>query len=416
MINIAHSSKMAVESLKSAKLRSALTSLGIIIGIAAVIATFTLGSSFSVYFSNQINDAGSNFVVVMATKEDVLKDRQLEVIKNTRGISDASPVISTSGLSEFGGFGGSAGTLTFMGEERDVTVYGVLENYEDIASVPMYDGFFLDDKDTGSAVVGKEIAEDYFKNQITTRNTIQITLWNNETRQYESRSFSVKGIAGSEETNMLTGNDEKTAVYIPLAVMKEMAGIDEYHYIYAKADSKDTVKEADEEIQRNLARNLGVSERNLNKTDLLPFQTLNQAEMLEQMSTITDILQIVLVAIGGISLIVGSVGIMNIMLVTVTERTKEIGTLKALGYTTKDVLMLFIVESIIISAIGGTVGTVAGITIAYAGTSVAGLPFVLPLRIVLAGILISAAVGVAAGAYPANKASKMNTVDALRAI
>ncbi|MBZ3935134.1 ABC transporter permease [Methanimicrococcus blatticola] len=416
MINLAHSSKMATESLKSAKLRSALTSLGIIIGIAAVIATFTLGSSFSAYFSSQINDAGSNFIVVMETKENVLRDQQMEVIKNTRGISDASPVISTSGLNEFGGFGGSAGTLEFMGEERDVTIYGVSENYIEIAAIPMYDGFFLNDKDTGSAVVGKEIAEEYFKNQMTTRNTIQITLWNNETRQYESRSFSVKGIAGSEETNLLTGSDERTAVYIPLSIMQEMTGIDEYHYIYAKAESIDVVKDADEEIKKNLARNLGISERDLNKTDLLPFQTLNQVEMLEQMSMITDILQVVLVAIGGISLIVGSVGIMNIMLVTVTERTKEIGTLKALGYTTKDVLTLFIVESIIISTIGGAIGTAVGIGIAYTGTSVVGLPFILPIQIVFAGVLISIAVGVAAGAYPANRAAKMNTVDALRTV
>lgn len=402
MISLSHSTKMATESLKSSKLRSGLTALGIIIGIAAVIATFTLGASFGSYFEDQISSSGSNYIMIMSSKENLLLDQQAEVVRNTRGVAAASPVLSASG------------TVTFMGESKNFTIYGVLEDYEEIGAVPMYEGNFISDQDTSVIDVGKKIAEEEFKNQITARSSVQLTIYNNALQENVTRTFSVKGITGSNKTNIVTGSDANSAVYIPLSVMKEMTGRDDYRTIFAMTETNDTIQETGDEVEKNLARNLGVSERNLGNDDLIPFSTMNQAEILEQVRSMTKTLQLFLIAIGGISLIVGSVGIMNIMIVTVTERTKEIGTLKALGYTSSDVLVLFIIESIVISLIGGAVGTVLGLLISYIGSAALGITMSLSCGAIAAALLISIAIGVLAGAYPAKRAANMNPVDALR--
>lgn len=296
MISLSHSTKMATESLKSSKLRSGLTALGIIIGIAAVIATFTLGASFGSYFEDQISSSGSNYIMIMSSKENLLLDQQVEVVRNTRGVAAASPVLSASG------------TVTFMGESKNFTIYGVLEDYEEIGAVPMYEGNFISDQDTSVIDVGKKIAEEEFKNQITARSSVQLTIYNNALQENVTRTFSVKGITGSNKTNIVTGSDANSAVYIPLSVMKEMTGRDDYRTIFAMTETNDTIQETGDEVEKNLARNLGVSERNLGNDDLIPFSTMNQAEILEQVRSMTKTLQLFLIAIGGISLIVGSVG------------------------------------------------------------------------------------------------------------
>ncbi|MDY0267081.1 MAG: ABC transporter permease [Methanimicrococcus sp.] len=404
MILLSHCLKMAVESLKSSKLRSGLTALGIIIGIAAVIATFTLGASFGAYFSDQISSSGSNYVMILSHKENLFFDQQVDVVRNTRGVSGVSPVLGTTG------------TVTFMGESHELRVIGVLEDYQKIGAVPMMDGVFISDQDTSSLVVGRKIAQEEFKNQITTRSSVEISVYNVETKEYVTRTFKVKGICGSEKTSIVQGSDSNIGIYVPISTLKEMTAQQDYHNMFAMTESDETVKETDEEIRRNLARNLGVSERNLNNSDLLPFTTMNQVEILEQINTMTKTLQMFLIAIGGISLIVGSVGIMNIMIVTVTERTKEIGTLKALGYTSADVLILFITESIVISVIGGIAGTILGLLISYIGSSLLGISMSLSYGAIVAAIVISISIGVLAGAYPAKRAADMNPVDALRSI
>jgi len=404
MISISQSMKMAVESLKSSKLRSGLTALGIIIGIAAVVATFTLGASFGAYFSDQISSSGSNYIMIMSLKENLFFDQQVEVVRNTRGIAAVSPVLSTTG------------SVTYMGESKNMTIYGILEDYEEIGSVPMMEGTFIADRDTSVAVIGKNISQDRFKNQISTRSSIQITVYNSETREYVTKSFSVKGISGTDQTSIIRASDANTAIYIPLSVMKEMTGRSDYRTIFAMTESDEIIKETNDEVKKNLARNLGVSERNLDNAELIPFFTMNQAEILEQVGTMTQTLQVFLIAIGGISLIVGSVGIMNIMIVTVTERTKEIGTLKALGYKSSDVLVLFLVESVVISLVGGAAGTALGLAVSYVGSSLLGISMTLSYGAIAAAIVISIFIGIMAGVYPAKRAADMNPVDALRSI
>ncbi|WNY28894.1 Macrolide export ATP-binding/permease protein MacB [Methanimicrococcus stummii] len=404
MISLSYCFKMAVESLKSAKLRSGLTALGIIIGIAAVIATFTLGSSFTGYFTEQLDTQGSNYIMVGASKPNLFYESQLDIVRNTPGVTGVATEMSQTGV------------ITFANEAKNLTVLGTQEDMIEILSLPIYEGQMFSDKDSYVAVVGKNISEEEFRKEIGLRSTIEITLYNSETKEYVTESFKVIGILGSDETSLVTGGSENTLVGIPTHIMQNMTGKTDYNVIYAMSDSREDINATTDEIERRLARNLGVSERDLDDDEKIPFMTMNQAELLEQIGTLTSTLQTFLLAIGGISLVVGAVGIMNIMIVTVTERTREIGTLKALGYSSRDVLMLFVVESIIISAIGGLIGTIIGLIIAYIGASLLGLTMAIPFSSILVGVGLSVAVGVLAGAQPSYRAAKMNPVEALRDI
>ena len=402
MISFSHCLKMSVESLKSSKLRSGLTALGIVIGIAAVIATFALGTSFAGYLSEQLDTEGSNYILILASRNNILYDEQIELIRNTGGITSVSKQNSM------------VAAVTFANEEKNLTVSGVDEGIVEILNLPMYEGNFLTNKDSYVAVVGKTYAEEAFRKEIGLQSTLQITFYNQESGEYVTENFRVKGILGSDDMNLMTGGSENTLIGIPASVFENMTGKRDYQEIYAMADSRENINETTNEVKRRLAINLGVSERDINNSEKVPFIIINQAEILEQVGLITTTLQTFLMAIGGISLVVGAVGIMNIMIVTVTERTREIGTLKALGYSSNDVLFLFVTESIIISLIGGVIGTGLGLAVAYVAVTLIGISMTFPISGIFFGILISIIVGVIAGAQPSYRAAKMNPVEALR--
>ncbi|MDR0767061.1 MAG: ABC transporter permease [Methanosarcinales archaeon] len=404
MISLFHCFKMAIASLKSAKLRSGLTALGIIIGIAAVITVFTLGSSFSGYFEEELDTQGSNYIVAFSFQQDLFYDAQVDIVRNTPGVTGVATEISRTGM------------VTFANEQRNFTIYGTQETMMEIWPMPIYEGRFFSDRDNYAVVIGRDIAREEFRNDIGLRSNINITFFNSRTGEQVTETFRVVGILGSDETSLLTGGIEDTYIFIPMHTMQQMTGIESYAMIYAMTDSRETINETSNEIERRLARSLGVSERDLDDPEKIPFMVMNQAEIVDLVGTLTATLQMFLLAIGGISLVVGAVGIMNIMIVTVTERTREIGTLKALGYSSRDVLMLFVVESIIISTIGGLIGTVIGIAIAYAGASLLGFPMSVPYSGVLFGVGLSILVGVLAGAQPSYRAAKMDPVEALRSI
>ncbi len=399
MIDLAYSTNMAIASLKSSKLRSGLTALGIIIGIAAVIATLTLGSSFGDYFSSEVDASGSNYIAIGAYKDDLLHEQQIDVIRNSKGVVDVSPVISATA------------DVEFMGDTKTIEIYGVTEDYQNVTSVTIEEGSFITDKDSFMAVIGHDTAVDEFKNEIGTGSRITMTV-KNEDNEDVTRTFTIKGVMETP-ASMVTIGSYKT-IYVPIEVLQEMTGKDFYNSVYATAESMEILNETEEEIKLNLMRNMGISQREYDNRSAVPLYFINQADLIEEVNGMVSTIQYFLLAIGSISLIVGSVGIMNIMFVTVTERTKEIGTLKALGYTSKDVLVLFLVESVIISGIGGFIGAMIGLIISYIGAVLLGMPTAFPLSMLFLGIGISVLIGVIAGVYPARRAAKMNPVDALR--
>ncbi len=386
----------------SAKLRSGLTTLGIIIGIAAVVANVSLGGSFNLFFKEEINALGSNFIIVFSQEPNLFYTDELEIIDKTPGVMGVSPIKQ------------QLGEVTYLSQDKNINVVGVSEDYEDTANIIMEEGSFITDQDKFSAVIGSDVASEKFDRNISSRSSIDVAFRLKE-GEFVTRTFKVKGIIESPDTSFAEGGiDRDVSIFVPVSTINEMLEEDDFGAFFIMSGSLEDVEEVSDEVDKRLARNFGVSSRDLDDEDAKPYTIFNQADVLEQVNQLSDSLGAFLVAVALISLLVGSIGIMNIMLVTVTERTREIGIMKALGYSSTDVLLLFIVEAMILSLLGGIMGLGVGLAGAYAVTNFLNLPFLYPHYILEIGLGVALIVGVAAGAYPANKAAKMNPVEALR--
>jgi putative ABC transport system permease protein len=402
MIKFAQAARIASGSIGSAKLRSALTTLGIVIGIAAVVVNASLGASFNQFFTDEISSVGSNFIIAASEQPNLFFDNEYNLMKNTPGITGVSPRKSMSG------------DLTYLSETKNVNVAGVNKDFQKIQGLQMEGGTFLTDKDSSSAVLGYNIANDEFSKNISHRSSVEIA-FRQANGTVVTKNFKVKGILkNSEPTVVSEDSDYDLTVFIPVSTMNEMTGEKDYGAFLAMADSPEKVRDIADEVDKRFARNFGVPEREIEDEDSKPYYVFNQADILEQTGKIGDALNSFLLVLALISLFVGSIGIMNIMLVTVTERTREIGIMKSVGYSNSNILSLFLLESIMVSFFGGIVGTAIGGMGAYALESVLKLPPVFPLKLIEIGIVISVLVGITAGLYPARKAARMNPVDALR--
>jgi putative ABC transport system permease protein len=402
MIKFAQAARIASGSIGSAKLRSGLTTLGIVIGIAAVVVNASLGASFNQFFTDEISSVGSNFIIAASEQPNLFFDNEYNIMKNTPGISGVSPRKSMSG------------DLTYLSETKNVNIAGVNKDFQEIQGLQMEEGTFLTDKDSAAAILGYDIANDKFSKNISHRSTVEIA-FRQENGTVVKKSFKVKGILkNSKPTVVSEDSDYDLTVFIPVSTMNEMVGEKDYGAFLAMAESPAKVRDISDEVDSRLARNFGVPERDIDEEDLKPYYVFNQEEVLEQTGKIGDALSSFLLVLALISLFVGSIGIMNIMLVTVTERTREIGIMKSVGYSNSNILSLFLLESIMVSSFGGIVGTIIGSLGAYALEITLKLPPVFPLALIEIGIAVSVLVGITAGLYPARKAARMNPVDALR--
>ncbi|OPY21973.1 MAG: macrolide transporter ATP-binding /permease protein [Methanomethylovorans sp. PtaU1.Bin093] len=402
MISLRRSVEISIGSISSSKMRSGLTTLGIIIGVAAVIANVSLGASFNQFFNDEIGAVGSNFIVIYSQGVNVFFDKELDLIRNTPGVVGVSPVNQ------------QMGRVTYLSTSRQIDIQGVIADYGEVANIKMDAGSFLDDKDQYVAVLGSEVAYEKFDQKVFVKNPIEIT-FRREDGGVVTQKFIVKGIIQDPNTAFVqTGVEPEIRIFIPIDTMNQMLGKDDYGGFFIKASSLETVRETADEIDDRLARNLGVSTRELENDDTKPYVMFDQIDALEQTDQLSTALTSLLTSVALISLIVGSIGIMNIMLVTVTERTREIGLMKSLGYTRKDILTLFLIESTILSLLGGICGTVLGIGVAFIANYFLDLPSVFPVNQILIGFIVSILVGLVAGIYPANKAAKMDPVEAFR--
>lgn len=402
MLKLRQAIGISLGSIKSSKLRSGLTTLGIVIGIAAVVANISLGESFNVFFEEEISAQGSNFIIIYSQEPNLFYTNELQLIEKTSGISGVSPIKQ------------QLGEVTYFSQRKNIDIAGVSGDYEDTANIVMESGSFISDQDTFSAAIGSEIANEKFDRSISARSSIDVTL-RLEGGRTVTRTFKVKGVVESLNTSFTGGGiDRDVTIFVPVSTINQMLEEDDFSAFFAMSDSLEDVEAVSDEVDERLARNFGVSSRDLDDEDAKPYSIFNQADVLEQINQLADTLRNFLVAVALISLLVGSIGIMNIMLVTVTERTREIGIMKALGFSSTDILVLFIVESIILSLFGGLLGLMVGIGGAYVATTALNLPFLYPHYIFEAGILVAVIVGVSAGVYPANKAAKLAPVDALR--
>ncbi|TGC09690.1 ABC transporter permease [Methanolobus halotolerans] len=402
MLSLKQSLRISLGSIGSSKLRSSLTTLGIVIGVAAVIANVSLGASFSEFFNDEIGAVGSNFIVITSQSTDVLFENQLELIRNTPGVAGVSPINQ------------QMAQVRYFSTSRQIDIQGVNADYAEVANFRMDSGTFLDDNDQYMAVLGAEVAYEKFDRKISVNNPIDIT-FRREDGGVVTRKFTVKGIVQDPNTTFAqTGVEPEIRIFIPINIMNEILGVDYYGGFFVKAESFEAIGPTGDEIDKRLARSLGVPARDLENDDAKPYVLFDQLEILEQTNQLSAALTALLTSVALISLLVGSIGIMNIMLVTVAERTREIGLLKALGYTKNDILALFIIESMVVGLIGGILGTAAGIVAALVVNDYLELPNIFPAGQIVLGFTVAVIVGLVAGVYPANKAANMNPVDALR--
>ncbi|WP_135611838.1 ABC transporter permease [Methanococcoides sp. AM1] len=402
MLNFSQALHLSIGSISSYKLRSALTTLGIIIGIAAVVANVSLGASFNQFFVDELGSQGSNFIVIYSEDINLFYDNQLDVIKNTPKVEGVSPI-----RQQLAG-------VTYISTLRQVDIQGTSADYEKIGNIQLEVGNFFSEQDKYAAVLGSDVAYEKFDQKVSYRNSIDIEFIRRDGTPV-SRSFKVIGIIDSPDSTFIqSGAESDVRIFIPIDTMNEMLGIEDYGGFSITVEDAESVRPVSDEIDKKIARSLGVSERELDNEDVKPYSIFNQADILDQLDELSAGLTSLFISVALISLIVGSIGIMNIMLVTVTERTKEIGLLKSLGYTRSNILYLFITESIILGLIGGILGTVLGFVGSYAAVSFLNLPYVFPTYLLVLGVGIAVVVGLIAGVYPANKASKLDPVESLR--
>lgn len=402
MIRFAQATRIASGSIGSSKLRSALTTLGIVIGIAAVVINASLGASFNQFFADEISSVGSNFIIAYSDQPNIFYADELAIIENTPGISGVSPRKTM------------AGEIRYLSNTKNVNIVGVKEDFQKIQGIEMEDGSFLTDKDSNSAVLGYDLAKEKFGKNISDRSTVKIS-FRQENGTLVSKSFKVKGILQNSKDTIVGGDSgTDTVVYIPVSTMNEMTGEKDYGALFAMADNSESIRDISDKVDERLARNFGIPERDIKDEDSKPYSIINQADVLEETEKLGSSLSSFLLVLALVSLFVGSIGIMNIMLVTVTERTREIGIMKSVGYSSSNILSLFLLESVMVSFFGGIVGTTIGGLGAYILESALKLPPVFPFKLIEIGVLVSILVGITAGLYPAKKAARMNPVDALR--
>ena len=406
-----NSLKTAIKGLRVNKSRSALTILGIVIGITSIILIMSLGKGAQELILNQVRGLGSATIIIEPGREpqgpsdfgslftDSLKDREVEALSkqsNVPGVEGLSPmvVLSTS--------------VTFENEAHTFMILGAAPLITDIVDVyPETGQFFTDDQVqqlSPVAVIGSEVKEKLFGQSEALNQNIKI----------KGKTFKVIGISPKKgQVGML---DVDNSIIVPYTTaLKYLSGMNYYHQILVKAKSEQVVPQTVEDIKATL-REL----HNITDPEKDDFQVATQEDIAERVGTVTSVLTIFLAAIAAISLVVGGIGIMNIMLVSVTERTREIGLRKALGATTKNILTQFLLESVILTCLGGIVGIILGIFFSFISALIlsrmvgSGWQFAVSVKAILLGLGVSAFVGLVFGLYPASQASKKSPIEALR--
>lgn len=378
---------LALKSVWAHKIRALLTTLGVIIGVSSVILLMSLGNSARLEAANQIRSIGSNliFVSVFDTQGSLPND-WISLIEEQADIDAYSPLISSSV------------SYQIEGQNIDVSISGVNERFAYINSLDMQLGRFLNEYDveynTPVVVLGSKIPDLLLPNQSIIGSTIII----------KGIPFEVIGVAQERGTNFSGDND--MMVYIPIDYASIMSGFSSINKtFYIAANSEENI---DFTLNRVLTYLSTVFPSDNN------YRAFSQTQVLGVLETILGLLTSLLAGIASISLVVGGIGIMNIMLVTVRERTKEIGIRKALGARQSQILAQFLIEAVLITTLGGLLG----LLVSYVGTLVISwitdFNVVLGLDAVILSLVFSITIGVIFGLYPAYNASKLEPVEALR--
>ncbi|MDD4761886.1 MAG: ABC transporter permease [Candidatus Pacebacteria bacterium] len=409
--------KTSLRGLAAHKGRSVLTILGVVIGVTAIILVMSIGQSAQNLILNQIQGLGSKMIIVLPGREpegisdmttlfaDSLKEKDLEALKKKGNVPFAEDVMPLA-------FGG--GSLSYLNEVYSATVMGVGDKEEDgivekVLNFTVDRGFFFTAEDVRAkasvAVVGDKVVEELFgKGAEPIGEKIKIN----------GRNFKIIGLLPAKgQVGMF---DLDGAVLIPYTTAQDyIFGKKNIDRIIINATEEELVDRTVDDIKITIRNNHGILD-----TEKDDFYIETQIDIMEKVSTITSILSILLTSIAAISLVVGGVGIMNIMLVAVTERTREIGLRKAIGATNKDILTQFLLDAVFLTVIGGIIGIILGASFSFLAsffvTNFYGLDFafIFPVSAAILGIGVSAGIGLLFGIYPARQASKKSPIEALR--
>ncbi len=394
--------RSAFWSLRTNKLRSFLSMLGIIIGVGAVVAVVSIGMGARSQVLRSVSALGSNLMIINPTSVTAqagtlsMDPADLFTLELAEQLEERSPAIMQVAPQV-------QNTLLLIHGSTNLRVrtQAVTSAYQSVANYPVRYGRFIHDLDVehGAQVValGSRVAEVLFPAENPVGRDIQVAVGE---RRYDFRVIGVMEPKGQ----LMVGNYD-TQVYVPISTgMNRLFRVERVTSLLAQAVSADLAPIAVQQAEFFLYSRLGSTEG---------FRITSQDEMLATIGQVAQTLQLMLAAIAGISLMVGGIGVMNIMLVSVTERTQEIGTRKALGAKQRDVLTQFLAESIFLSLAGGSIGLLAGAGLARAASTLGGWPVEVSTASLVVAFTFSAAVGLTAGVYPAVKAARMDPVAAL---
>ncbi|MGB8815669.1 MAG: ABC transporter permease [Minisyncoccia bacterium] len=392
--------------LLSNKIRTGLTMLGIVIGIASVIAMLAVGNGATSSIQASIESIGSNLVVispgaVRTAGSNVKTSRgsgntltMADVEAIQEGVTSAKYVAPTVSTQK---------QVVAAGTNTNTSIIGTTPSYIDIKNIVVDTGTFFSDEQVTQmarvAVIGPTTRDDLFgEGADAIGKTIRIS----------GNEFMVIGVTVTKGGNGPSSADD--IVYIPITVAQQFLTGNKYvSSINISAQTADLVTDV-----QNQATDILLTRHNITDVTKADFSTMNQSDMLQTASSITSTMTYLLAAIAGISLLVGGIGIMNMMLTTVTERTREIGLRKAVGAKKGDIRLQFLVESVILTAIGGIIGIITGMGIAWAITLTGLLTAKISLMSVVLSFGVSALIGIVFGYYPAANASNLNPIEALR--
>ncbi len=411
--------RVALDGLLVNKMRSVLTILGVIIGVAAVIALLSIGEGAQASITDQITSVGTNLLFVSPGATSMggvrgasgsatsLTYDDAEAIADPRNVPDASVVAPQ--------YYGQSTQVIFGDTNINSSVTGVTAEYQEAFGLEVASGSFIAENDVDKrakvAVLGYQTAQDLFGGFDPIGQKIKVALSGENGGRV---SLTVIGVLEEKGDSMMSSTDDAVFVPISTAQTKIFSGRNVQGELVVSQVSVVAVSEDQTAAVEDQINALLWSRHDLNPDEDADFSVMNQADMLEMASEITGIMTVFLGAIAGISLLVGGIGIMNIMLVSVTERTREIGIRKAVGARKADILTQFLMEAVVLSLLGGLLGILLGVGLAQLVSLTGLLESLVTLDSVLLAVGFSFAIGLFFGIYPANQAAGMNPIEALR--
>jgi putative ABC transport system permease protein len=404
-MNYTNTIKIATNALKRNKFRAGLTMLGIIIGVSSVIGMLSIGEGSKRSIRNQISGMGSNMIFVMPgsqqrggammgnanaktlTLEDVEK-----LQKESQYLSAVSPQVTSSGQAINGN------------KNLPTSMTGANEKFLEIRKYELKDGRMFNQQEINSlakvCIIGKTVADTLFGKKVDPVG---------QTIRFSNIPFRIIGLLKTKGQNTM-GQDQDNMIVAPYStVQRRILAITHIQTIFASAVSEEKSASAIKEIQTILRK-----QHKLKEGDDDDFTVRSQAELIQTLSSVSDMLTMLLGAIAGISLLVGGIGIMNIMFVSVTERTREIGLRMAVGGRGRDILIQFLIEAVLLSVMGGVIGILLGLLFSYVAANLLSFPLVIMSKAIFLAFIVCSAIGIFFGWYPAKKAANLNPIDAIR--